>query len=228
VPDQVRGEAWALRQLVDAAKIAPDADPEQRYFDAKVKSNLASYVSFVNGPTATPIGTYTRGASDAYVRGRPPPERRKWLTLAPWQQNFLAWSFDHAVRAGYPEAAVPRDYLTTLQVGVLSHPDAYDPRYAASYFLVVGERSNDSIRYYDTWQELFEKSFRVVSPDTKPGIGGLDYGSSYAYIARAVLILGCRNGVPAAAEALARLEEFLPKQETVLAGDPTWAFARAQ
>ncbi len=84
-PDQTRGEAWALRQLVDAAKICPDSHPEKQYFDSKVKSNLDYYCSFVDGPDATPLGTYTVGASDAYVRGRSPEERRKWLTLAPWQ-----------------------------------------------------------------------------------------------------------------------------------------------
>lgn len=222
-PDQTRGEAWALRQLVDAAKMAPDASPEKRYFDAKVRSNLEYYREFIRGPDASPLGAYTKGASDAYVRGRSPEERRKWLTLAPWQQNFLAWSMDHACRAGYREAAAPRDYFTKLQVGVLTRPEDYDPRFGASYFLVVGERDGEKVRYYDSWKELFEKSFRVVSPDTKPGIRGLDYGSSYAYIARAALLLGVRNGVAHSREALKVLEGHLPNRESVLARDPTWA-----
>ena len=225
-PDQTRGEAWALRQLVDAAKIAPDGHHEKKYFDSKVKSNLQYYYSFVEGPDATPLGTYTLGASDAYVRGRSPQERQKWLTLAPWQQNFLAWSLDHAFRAGYTTAAKPRDYFTRVQVGVLTHPNVYDTRYAASYFLVIGERIDGNKRYYTTWKELFEKSFRVVSPDTKPGLGGLDYGSSYAYIARAVLLNGVRNKAPGAREALKVLESNLPNQLNVLSGDPTWAFTR--
>jgi hypothetical protein len=223
-PDQTRGEAWALRQIVDAAKIAPDSHCEKKYFDSKVKSNLQYYCSFVEGPDATGLGTYTLGASDAYVRGRSPQERQKWLTLAPWQQNFLAWSLDHAFRAGYTTAAKPRDYFTRVQVGVLTHPNVYDIRYAASYFLVVGERIAGEKHYYTTWKELFEKSFRVVSPDTKPGLGGLDYGSSYAYIARAVLLNGVRNKVPNAREALKVLESNLPNQLKVLSGDPTWAF----
>jgi hypothetical protein len=145
--------------------------------------------------------------------------------MAPWQQNFLAWSLDHAFRAGYPEAARARDYFTTLQVGVLTNPDDYDPRFSAPYFLVVGERVDEKVRYYTTWKELFEKSFRVVSPDTKPGIRGIDYGSSYAYIARAVLILGMHNEVPGTRDALTELERSLPRRAEVLADDPTWAFA---
>lgn len=223
-PDQTRGEAWALRQLVDAAKIAPDSHPEKKYFDSKVKNNLEYYCSFVEGPDATPLGTYTIGASDAYVRGRSRQERQKWLTLAPWQQNFLAWSLDHAFRAGYTTAAEPRDYFTRLQVGVLTHANVYDTRYAAPYFLVIGERIADDKRYYATWKELFEKTFRVVSPGTKPGLKGLDYGSSYAYIARAVLMVGMRNAVPDAHEALKILESNLPNHLKVLSEDPTWAF----
>ncbi len=224
-PDQVRGQAWALRQLVDAAKIAPDDHPEKSYFDSKVRNNLEYYSRFVSGPDATPLGTYTRGASDAYVRGRSQEQRRKWLTLAPWQQNFLAWSLDHAFRAGYAEAAAARDYFTGFQVGALTNPGDYDPDFAAPYFIVVGERTEGKTQYYETWKELFEKTFRVVAPDTKSGIGGRDYGSSYAYIARAVLINGVGNGVPQAAQGLALLESRLPQRAKVLAEDTTWAFA---
>jgi hypothetical protein len=223
-PDQTRGEAWALRQLVDAAKIAPDSHPEKKYFDSKVKSNLQYYCSFVEGPDATPLGTYTLGASDAYVRGRSPQERRKWLTLAPWQQNFLVWSLDHAARAGYPQAAGPRDYCAKLQIGMLTHPDAYSPDYATPYFLVIGELSGEKKRYYNTWDELFKKTFRVVAPDIKPGLASGDYGGSYSYIARATLLIGTRNKLQGADNALQALESRLPQRDKVLLKDPTWAF----
>ena len=223
-PDQVRGEAWALRQLVDAAKIAPDAHSEKAYFDSKVRNNLQYYCDFVKGSDATPLGTYTLGASDAYVRGRSPEERRKWLTLAPWQQNFLIWSLDHAARAGYLAAAGPRDYFAKLQIGMLIHPDAYNPDYATPYFLVIGERSGEKKRYYNTWDELFKKTFRVVAPDIRPGLASGDYGGSYSYIARATLLIGTRNELPAADSALQALESRLPQRDNVLLKDPTWAF----
>ncbi len=222
-PDQTRGEAWALRQLVDAAKIAPDGHPEKAYFESKVETNLEWYQEFISGPDATPLGTYTLGASDAYVRGRSPEERRRWLTLAPWQQNFLVWSLDHAARAGYPAAQV-RDYLSKMQIGLLDHPEEYDPAYAAPYFLVVGMREEEKIRHFTTWKELFQKTFRVVAPDVQPGLPGLDYGSSYAYIARAVLLISLHNDLPRAREALEALEKRLPRLENILAEDPTWAF----
>ncbi len=223
-PDQMRGEAWALRQLVDAAKIAPDDHPEKEYFDNKVKNNLRYYCEFVKGPDATPLGTYTVGSSDAYVRGRSQEERQKWLTLAPWQQNFLVWSLDHAVRAGYEEAAAPRDYFAGTEVGVLTHAADFDPQYGASYFLVVGERIEGKKRWYRTWKELFDKSFRVVSLDAKGGLAS-NYGSSYSYIARAVLLLGRHNRLTGAQQALEVLEANLANRQDVLVKDPTWAFA---
>ena len=125
--------------------------------------------------------------------------------------------------AGYTAAAVPRDYFIKLQVGMLTHSDEFDPRYAAPYFLVVGERDGDEVRYYRTWKELFEKSFRVVAPDTKPSTGGADYGSSYEFIARAVLLLGIEAGIERAREALDVLERRLPRRKEVLSRDPTWA-----
>jgi len=223
-PDQVRGQAWALRQLVDAAKIAPDAHSEKAYFDNKVRNNLQYYCDFVKGPDATSLGTYTLGASDAYVRGRSPEERRKWLTLAPWQQNFLVWSLDHAARAGYEMAAGPRDYFAKLQIGMLTHPDAYNPDYATPYFLVIGERSGEKKRYYNNWDELFNKTFRVVAPDIKPGVASGDYGGSYSYIARAVLLIGTKNKLTGANDALQVLESRLPQRDKTLLKDPTWAF----
>ena len=65
----------------------------------------------------------------------------------------------------------------------------------------------------------------MVSPETKAGLEGLDYGSSYAYIGRAVLLNGVRNKLPGAKKALKVIESNLPNQQKVLSGDPTWAFA---
>ena len=90
---------------------------------------------------------------------------------------------------------------------------------------MVGEREGDAIRWYDSWRELFRKTYRVVAPDTEPGLSYPDYGGSYSYIARAVLLLAVKEGLPRAEEALAVLEAMLPGQESVLARDPTWAFA---
>lgn len=225
-PDQIRGTAWALRQLVDAAKICPDDHPEKSYFDDKTRQNLAALTEFINAPDATALGTYTAGASDAYVRGRSSEERRKWLTLAPWQENFLVWSLDHAVRAGYAAAVKPRDYFMKLQIGLLSNPDDFDIDYAAPYFLVVGEQMGEQVRWYQTWKELFDKSFRVVEPDAKPNLTPADYGSAYPYIARAVLLIGVNNGIAGAGQALNTLESKLANINAVLAKDPTWAFDR--
>lgn len=221
-PDQTRGEAWALRQLVDAAKIAPDDASEKPYFDDKVRSNLNWYREFVTGPEATPLGTYTAGASDAYVRGRPAEERRKWLTLAPWQQNFLVWSLEHAVTAGYQEAAPARDYFAKLQIGMLTNPGDFDPRCGAPYFLAVGERENEEPRYYSTWKELYHKTFEVVDPEAVRELEFSSYGGSYSFIARAVLTLARGADLPDAEAAFDWLDSRLEAEE-VLAEDPTWA-----
>ncbi len=111
-----------------------------------------------------------------------------------------------------------------MEVGVLTHPADFDPQYGASYFLVVGEKIEGKKRWYRTWKELFDKSFRVVEPDAKGGLAS-DYGSSYSYIARAVLLLSRHNRLAGAQEALEVLEANLADRQNALATDPTWAFA---
>ena len=82
-------------------------------------------------------------------------------------ENFLAWSLDHAARAGYAEAAKPRDYFIGCQVGMLTHADVFEPTRATPYFLVVGERAEGKIRWYTTWKELYHKTFEVVDRKSK-------------------------------------------------------------
>jgi hypothetical protein len=227
---QIRGNAWALRNLGDAAWIAPDGDPEAKYFDEKIRNNIADRVRRMVGPAprAKPLR-----------RGEAPPEYNKmgfwglrttknariqkpanpdWMTIAPWEHDYLMWSLHHLVELGWSEAARPRDFLLRWRVGTLTHAPDFDPMLATPYRMVVGERTADGkVIFYDDWKKLGRENARL----SKPGLP--NYGCSYAYSARAAVVCGIDGGFPKAREALKWLEAHLPKHREVMARNPIWA-----
>jgi len=217
--DQIRGDAWALRNIGDAAWIAPDRDPEARYFDEKLLGNLAHRTRAMYGPPEyNAIGAWgLRTTEDARIQN---PAEPRWIITAPWEEDYLLWSLHHLVELGWREAARPRDFLLRLRVGTLSHAPDFDPRLATPYRMVVGRYGPDGKpMVYDDWKTLGRENARLSKPDVP------NYGNSYAYSARAALVCGVDARFPGAGEALAELESLLPGAGEVMAREPYWAIA---
>ena len=214
---QIRGDAWGLRNIADAAWIAPDNDPEAKYFEEKIRNNIAERTRQMYGPPEyNKIGAWgVRTVEDARIQN---PANPNWLITAPWEEDYLLWSLHHLVELGYAEAARPRDFLLRLRVGMLTHAPDFDPMLATPYRLVVGERTADKkVVFYEDWKKLGQENARL----SKPGLP--NYGNSYAYSARAAVICGIDAGFPRAAEALKWLDANLPNHRRVMAENPAWA-----
>jgi hypothetical protein len=215
--DQIRGDAWALRNLGDAAWMATDGDPEQAYFQEKIRNNLAHRTAVMYGPPEfNRIGAWgLRTVEDARIQN---PANPRWIITAPWEEDYLLWSLHHLVELGWHEAARPRDFLLRRRVGTLLHAPDFDPRLATPYRMVVGEKGPDGRPVvYDDWKILGRENARLSKPDVP------NYGNSYAYSARAALVCGVDGGFPGAREALAVLEGLLPSHRDVMAREPFWA-----
>lgn len=216
---QIRGDAWALRNIADAAWIATDGDPEVGYFDDKVRNNLTHRTKLMLGPPEyNSIGAWgLRTTQGARI---PDPADPRWIITAPWEEDYLIWSLHHACELGWADAARPRDFLLRLRVGTLTHAPEFDPRLATPYRLVVGVWSADQRPLvYDDWETLGRENARLSRPHVP------NYGCSYAYSARAALICGVDAGFPKAREALATLESMLADHRSVLSREPFWALA---
>jgi len=233
ITGQVRGIAWALRNLLHAAAVAPDGSKEHRYFEDKLANNLRHLATQATGPEASPLGIFTFGKTQAYTRGWPADWRGRYYSMPPWQHNFLAWFAAHAADQGY-EAAVPfRDYMMRFTLGLMTHPEEITPFAATSYFVFIGrpspQRGGPDL-WPATWKQLSDLSYRSPTP---PGvtiaepttISGATYGSSYGHIARGVVVEALRAGRPGAREALRWIDGQLPDRPKVFAADPTWAFS---
>jgi len=216
---QVRGNAWALRNIADAAWIATDGDPEAAYFDEKIRNNIADRTHRMLGPPEyNRIGAWhPRTVENARIQNAANPN---WLVNCPWELDYLTWSLHHLVELGYADAAKPRDFLLRQRVGMLTNAPDFDPMLATPYRCVIGEKTTDGrIVFFEDWKKLGRENARLSEPEIP------DYGCSYAYSARAAAACGVDGGFPKAVEALRWLEDHLPNHRDVMAREPFWAIA---
>ncbi|WP_449424339.1 RIFT barrel domain-containing protein, partial [Rhodanobacter lindaniclasticus] len=96
---QVRGKAWVLREMADAAWLLPDNYPLKAEFNATVNNSLADWSSkYVNNPNANTLGLLDSGHSYGMNGGSK-------NAMAPWMHNFFTWSAGHAAELGFAGAA---------------------------------------------------------------------------------------------------------------------------
>ena len=220
-PNQVRGVAWALRNLLHPAALSPDGSPAKTYFEAKLANNIKHLNAFVKGPKATPIGTYSMGAGHAYTRGWDHKIRGKYFSMPGWQHNFLAWSLSHVVDHGYSEAVPIRDYLMKWTIGSVTHPEEITPHAGSAYYVFVGERTGKkTVKWCRTWKAVSDLTYTAPGPPRKKPTGT---GGNYAHIARGVLIQAILAERPDAWKAFKWVNSQLPKGGVLPAGHK-WAF----
>jgi hypothetical protein len=95
-PGQVRGQAWSLRTLGEAAYITPDAHPLKRHFLQILDSNLDWYnATYTHNPRANALGALVNGYALAYEDKR---------GLAPWQDDFFTSAVGHVAELGFGKA----------------------------------------------------------------------------------------------------------------------------
>lgn len=95
-PEQVRGQAWALRTLGEAAYLTPDAHPLKRHFAQILDDNLDWYnATYSHNPEANALGAIVNGYALGYHDKR---------GLAPWQDDFFTSAVGHLAELGFDKA----------------------------------------------------------------------------------------------------------------------------
>jgi hypothetical protein len=95
--DQVRGQAWGLRTLAEAAAITPDADPLKAQFDTFLSNNLDWYNTAYSNSSkaANTLGAITDDNALVYDGG---------IGIAPWQDDFFTMAAGRADELGFAKA----------------------------------------------------------------------------------------------------------------------------
>lgn len=147
--EQVRGQAWGLRNWVNTAAIAPDDHPERAYFEPLINDTLAVFEG-VQGISGTPFdGTpewnfgHTTGVTRflmgspsplhwwGIATANPPPSSDAQIdytvtryTISGWEQLFLSWAFGRARQLGYTQVDPSRAWLGENIINQLVRPGA--------------------------------------------------------------------------------------------------------
>ncbi|MFN0186091.1 MAG: hypothetical protein ACKVQR_19930 [Aquabacterium sp.] len=129
VGGQVRGSAWSLRQVDNAAWLSPDGTAEKAYLQEVSEANWRWLVAKI------PDWTARQG------------EAHGWLapgggggTIAPWQQDYFAFVSVAAALRGNPDARTFLTWQENFLVGRFTREaKGFPPRYGTAYSLAVGD-----------------------------------------------------------------------------------------
>ena len=212
----VRGAAWAIRTLAQAAVATPDDDTALRSeflasLAANIEFNHGRYVAQANNPfgIVAPYGDAYGTATDGKV------------TEAAWQQDFYTAAFGYALAL---RPALSADASNKLQaffawkarcsIGRLGGTSTSEWLYrdAAQYTFVVAPADNPDWAggtgpWFNNWGELYAASLGVSNPGAAGDLRGAYFpeGTSYWGNFLPGIAYAVRFGVPGARTAYDRM-----------------------
>ncbi|MDO9451737.1 MAG: hypothetical protein Q7J29_02650, partial [Stagnimonas sp.] len=212
--DQVRGQAWALRSLGEAARALPDNHAMKNYYQKRLDNNLTWYVNRYplnpNPASVSPLGAIEKN-DDPSVTG-------------PWQNDFVNIVISLLAEDGHPQAQTYNNWLSRFTVGRFrNEANGFCLAKAPTPFLNLKD-SNGA--YTNNWSTLFQMNWPNQQCNSTTPIDPGSYPSSpegYAANARAMLSAASNSGIAGAAQAYAAWRSMTPAIDSGFTSDPTWA-----
>jgi hypothetical protein len=141
--NQVRGSAWELRSLDEAAYINPDHSVMKAYFSKMLANNMSFLLTNIPGWTAT------EGEAYGYIPGA----YGQSGAMAPWQQDFFATTVGFMALQGNEDAATSLRWLAHFTAGrFLSSDKSFNPHDGVAYNLGVYDRKLNVVAH--SWKEI--------------------------------------------------------------------------
>lgn len=142
---QNRTHAWAMRQLDNAAWIAPEGDPAGEYLRAATVTNWLWMRSRLAAWTAR------QGEAHGWVPGAYGTPG----ALPPWQQDYLASTVALAARRGNDDARVCLAWMTNFLVGRFFADAAGFPREdGVAYLIAITRPDGPNDQILRTWSAI--------------------------------------------------------------------------
>lgn len=114
--EQVRGQAWTLRTLAQAAYITPDNDRLKQHFTQILENNLAWFNEYyTDNPQANKLGIVVNGYAIVYGEK---------TGIAPWQDDFFTSAIGQASDLGFTEATRLLQWKAKFSVDRMVAPGA--------------------------------------------------------------------------------------------------------
>jgi hypothetical protein len=145
--DQVRGQAWALRTLGEAAYIVPDKDPLKPDFQRIVKNNLDWYnAEYTDNRNANKLGFIANGAAFPYGKGN---------GMAPWMDDFFTAAVGHLAELGFSDAGRLLAWKVKFPIQRMTAPGTCWI-HGAIYTLFL--RENASAPFFTSMEQAYQAS----------------------------------------------------------------------
>jgi hypothetical protein len=197
---QVRGQAWSLRTLAQAAYITPEDHPLKQYFVNKLNNNIEWYTQeYLDNSSANKLGWLANGYALEYGN----------YGLAPWQDDFFTWSLGYLVDLGFESAREFLGWKTKFVVGRLT-ADGYCWLNASVYSLQVGTSQGGP---YGTFAQVHSANFGNFSCNGTTMDGYPSEPTGYGANMQPALAAAVDAGVPDALAAWTKYETRNPKQD---------------
>ncbi|ATQ78944.1 hypothetical protein CR152_17235 [Massilia violaceinigra] len=153
---QVRGQAWSLRSLTQAAYIAPDDHPLKGYFNKIVDNNVDWYTATYVTGNSNQLGFLDNSGGSAVVYGGPGGPK---TGMAPWQDDFFTSSVGQAYELGFTKSKTLLDWKARFPVGRMTAP-GYCWVDGAEYALSV--RATATSPYFTTFGQAWQATVRAA------------------------------------------------------------------
>jgi hypothetical protein len=213
---QARALAWALREISNAAYITPDGEALKTYFTTVLDNSLSGLIAdYVNGAKGD-----AQGQLEGWIEGG--FSAVGWIR--PWQQDYLATALAYVSEKGFDKADTLLAWMDNFLSGrFINEAAGYDPLYGATYTLEV---SNVGGTPFQTWAEVFQKTFGTTPTITEGSGAYFDWAAGYAANAKAALagVISATQS-PDAIEAYGFLQSVTTSMAPDYKNDPTWDIA---
>jgi hypothetical protein len=177
--NEVRGYGWALRNLVDAAAYSPDASPAKSYFSQKVGANLQWLDNYANTQNTASNPFWV-----LWLNRR--PEGPQYIAM--WEQNYLAYAVDRAIKQGFAAGSPHRDAIAKFQLRLFTSEPDYPRSEAAPYLVGVGVLGASGYVFHTTMAQIWAATRGQERP----------FAGWVGVAARLNLMTGIENGWPGA------------------------------
>jgi hypothetical protein len=154
-PGQVRGQAWSMRTLAEAAYITPDSDILKPQFAAFLDNNLNWYNSTYITGTGNNLGVITNGYAMSYANS---------TALAPWQDDFFTAAIGHVAELGFTKAGALLAWKSKFPVSRMTDDNTcwID---GAVYNMVIQDVAGGQVfkTYAQAWKASHTAEFNALS-----------------------------------------------------------------
>lgn len=242
INDQVRGEAWALRNRANAAFATPDSDPLKIALTDMVVDALARWEGMrdIRGTPleGTPMWNQGKSLAGAYwgVPGMPP--LRWWAPISPaytvtnpaifnteitgaatagWMQNYVIWALGRAAELGFPAQGL-LSWIAPNIIGQVTDP-GYNPHLVGEYIIPTAKKG-PPVAWFSSWAEALAGWAPALQATTK--ITYYPDAATYFTAARAAAALAATE--PGGDAAWQSFEAMIAAHGPIKWGDnPAWA-----